>query len=65
MKAFRGLYPECGLLPDEIVAEVVRRRCHSQFPQSWDADLISTNGTFGGEVASSILPELYVRRGDA
>jgi tetratricopeptide (TPR) repeat protein len=65
IKAFRTLYPEYGLLPDEILAEAVRRRYHPQFPQSWDADFISKGRAFNGKIASSILPELYVTRGDA
>ena len=63
--AFRTLYPEYGLLPDEILAEAVRRRYQPQFPQSWDADFISKGGAFSGKISSSILPELYVMRGDA
>jgi tetratricopeptide (TPR) repeat protein len=63
--AFRTLYPEYGLLPDEILAEAVRRRYQPQFPQSWDADFISKGGAFNGKISSSILPELYVMRGDA
>ena len=68
MTAFRTLYPEYGLLPDEILAEAVRRRYQPQFPQSWDADFISKGGalnTFNGKIYSTILPELYVMRGDA
>jgi tetratricopeptide (TPR) repeat protein len=65
MKAFRTLYPEYDSLPDEILAEVVRRRYHPQFPQSWDADFISKAGFFNGKIASSILVELFVMRGDA
>lgn len=65
MRAFRTLYPEYELLPDEILAEAVRRRYEPQFPQSWDADFISKGGGFTGKIASSILPELYVLRGDA
>jgi tetratricopeptide (TPR) repeat protein len=65
IRAFRSLYPEYDLLPDEILAEVVRRRYQPQFPQSWDADFISKEGAFKGKVNSSILPELYVQRGDA
>jgi tetratricopeptide (TPR) repeat protein len=65
IKAFRTLYPEYDLLPDEILAEAVRRRYEPQFPQSWDASFISEGGAFNGKIASSILPELYVMRGDA
>jgi tetratricopeptide (TPR) repeat protein len=65
VRAFRALYPEYDLLPDEILAEAVRRRYEPQFPQSWDADFISKGGNFKGHIASSILPELYVMRGDA
>ena len=63
--AFRTLYPEYGLLPDEILAEEVRRRYEPQFPQSWETDFISNKNVFSGKIASSILPELYVVRGDA
>jgi len=65
IRAFRTLYPEYGLLPDEILAEAVRRRYQPQFPESWDADFISKGGDFNGKIASSILPDLYVMRGDA
>jgi tetratricopeptide (TPR) repeat protein len=65
IRAFRTLYPEYGLLPDEILAEAVRRRYQPQFPQSWDSDFISKRGAFDGKIASSILPDLYVMRGDA
>lgn len=65
MRAFRTLYPEYELLPDEILAEAVRRRYEPQFSQSWDADFISKGGGLTGKIASSILPELYVMRGDA
>jgi tetratricopeptide (TPR) repeat protein len=65
MKAFRTLYSEYDLLPDEILAEVVRRRYYPQFPQSWDADFISKGGSFNGKIASTILADLYVMRGDA
>jgi hypothetical protein len=65
MKAFRILYPEYDLVPDEILAESVRRRYQPQFPKSWDAEFISKGGAFNGTVASSVLPELYVMRGDA
>lgn len=63
--AFRTLYPEYGLLPDEILADELRRRYEPQFPQSWNADFISKGGNHDGKIASSILPELYVKRGDA
>jgi len=65
IRAFRSLYPEYELLPDEILAEAVRRRYQPQFPQSWDAHFISKGGAFNGKVVSSILPDLYVMRGDA
>ena len=64
-KAFRTLYPEYDLLPDEILAESIRRRYHPQFPQSWDAEFISKPGPSDGKIASSVLPDLYVLRGDA
>src|ERR1700737_3858374 len=62
IRALRTLYPEYDLLPDEILAEAVRRRYQPQFPQSWDADFISRDG---GRIPSTILAELYVKRGDA
>jgi len=65
IRGFRKLYPEYDGLPDEILAEAIRRRYEPQFPQSWDADFISKGGAAGGKIASSILPELYVIRGDA
>lgn len=65
IKGFRTLYPEYALLPDEILAEEVRRRYEPQLPQSWEADFISNGGVSSGKIASSILPELYVVRGDA
>jgi len=55
IRAFRTLYPEYGLLPDEILAEEVRRRYEPQFPQSWEADFISSVSAFSGKIASSIL----------
>lgn len=61
MKAFRSLYPEYDLLPDELLAETVRRKYEPQFPRSWDAEFISK----GDKVASSILPDFYILRGDA
>jgi tetratricopeptide (TPR) repeat protein len=65
MRAFRTLYPEYDLVPDEILAEAVRRRYQPQFPQSWDADFISKKGAFKGKVSSTILSDLYILRGDA
>ena len=65
IKTFRTLYPEYGLLPDEILAETVRRRYYPQFPQSWNADFISNVGYSKGKLVSTILPELYAMRGDA
>ena len=65
MRAFRTLYQEYELLPDEILAEAVRRRFEPQLPQTWDADFISKGGWFDGKLSSSILPELYILRGDA
>jgi tetratricopeptide (TPR) repeat protein len=65
IRALRTLYPEYDALPDEILAEAVRRRYQPQFPQSWDADFISKAGAFNGKIASSILVELFVMRGDA
>jgi tetratricopeptide (TPR) repeat protein len=65
LKAFRTLYPEYDLLPDEILAEDVRRRYEPQFPQSWDSEFISKGGSFNGKVNSSILTDLFALRGDA
>jgi tetratricopeptide (TPR) repeat protein len=65
IRALRTLYPEYDVLPDEILAEAVRRRYQPQFPQSWDADFISKAGAFKGKIASTILAELLVMRGDA
>ena len=65
IKAFRKLYPEYDLVPDEILAEAVRRRYQPQSPKSWDADFISKGGFSNGMISSTILSELYVMRGDA
>lgn len=65
IRAFRALYPEYELLPDEILAESVRRRYESQFPQSWDGDFISRGGEFNGKIVSTVLADLYALRGDA
>jgi tetratricopeptide (TPR) repeat protein len=65
LAAFRTLYPEYGLLPDEILADEVRRRYEPQFPQSWDSDFISKGGSFNGKVNSSVLTDFYAIRGDA
>jgi tetratricopeptide (TPR) repeat protein len=65
IRAFRTLYPEYDTLPDEILAEAVRRRYQPQFSQSWDADFISGSGYTKGKIVSSILPDLFVMRGDA
>jgi hypothetical protein len=65
IRAFRTLYPEYDLVPDEILAEAVRRRYQPQFPQSWDGDFISKEGAFKGKISSTILSDLYILRGDA
>ena len=65
MKSFRTLYPEYDLLPDEILTEAVRRRYFPNFPKTWDDEFISGAGHTGGKIFSSILPELYITRGDA
>jgi hypothetical protein len=65
IKGFRTLYPEYGRLPDEILAEAVRRRYFPNFPQKWNDEFISGTGHTGGKILSSILSELYVTRGDA
>lgn len=65
MKAFRVLYPEYDLLPDEILSEVIRRRYFPVAPKTWNDDFISGSKRSKGKVMSTILPELYIRRGDA
>ena len=65
LKSFRTLYPEYDALPDEILADVIRRRYAPQFPATWDADFTSQTGAVDGKLLSSILVELYVMRGDA
>jgi len=64
IKPFRVLYPEYDLLPDEILAEAVRRRYYPQFPQVWDTEFISKEGYGNGKIGGT-LTELYVMRGDA
>lgn len=63
--AFRTLYPEYDLVPDEILADAVRRRYEPQFPQSWNRELVSKGGWFHGKLSSTILVDLYALRGDA
>lgn len=58
---FRTLYPEYDLVPEEILADAIRRRYEPQFPQSWDRDFISKEG----KILSPILSDLYALRGDA
>lgn len=65
VRTFRILYPEYDPVPDEILAEAIRRRYHPQFPQSWDRDFIAKEGAFHGKITSSILPDLFALRGDA
>jgi tetratricopeptide (TPR) repeat protein len=65
IRAFRTLYPEYDALPDEILAEDLRRRYEPQFPESWDTEFISNTGFSRGKINSSVLVELYVLRGDA
>lgn len=65
IKGFRTLYQEYDLLPDEILADVIRRRYFSNFPKKWNDEFISHPTRTGGKILSSILPELYVIRGDA
>jgi tetratricopeptide (TPR) repeat protein len=65
MQALRALYPEYDLLPNEILADAVRRRFQPQLPESWDADFISQAGAFKGKILSSVLADLYAMRGDA
>jgi tetratricopeptide (TPR) repeat protein len=65
IKGFRTLYPEYDLLPDEILAEAVRRRYFPNFAKKWNDDFISGAGYSGGKIISTILPEMYITRGDA
>ncbi len=65
IKAFRTLYPEYDLLPDEILAEAVRRRYFPNSSKEWNDKFISGASYTGGKLTSSILPELYTTRGDA
>jgi hypothetical protein len=65
LRAFRLLYPQYDLLPDEILAEDIRRRYEPQFSSTWDADFISKTGAFQGRIASTVLADLYALRGDA
>lgn len=65
IRALRTLYPEYDLVPDEILADAVRRRYQPQFPQSWNRDFTSKGGFFNGKVSSTILADLYALRGDA
>jgi tetratricopeptide (TPR) repeat protein len=65
IQGFRALYPEYDLLPDEILADTVRRRFFPNYPKSWNDEFISGASLNGGKVSSSILPELYITRGDA
>jgi tetratricopeptide (TPR) repeat protein len=61
MGAFRALYPEYDLLPDGILADMIRRRFCPQFPQTWNSDFTAGKR----KIMSSISPELYVVRADA
>jgi hypothetical protein len=65
IKGFRSLYPEYDLLPDEILADTVRRRYVPNFSKKWNDEFISGGEHTGGKIFSSILPELYITRGDA
>lgn len=65
IKGFRTLYPEYNLLPDEILAEAVRRRYFPNSSKKWNDEFISGASPTSGKVLSSILPELYITRGDA
>ena len=65
IKGFRALYHEYDLLPDEILAEAVRRRYFPNFSKKWNDEFIARSNSNEGKVLSSILPELYVTRGDA
>ena len=65
IKGFRTLYPEYDLLPDEILADAVRRRYFPNFPRTWNDEFISGARHTDGKIFSSILPELYITRGDA
>jgi tetratricopeptide (TPR) repeat protein len=66
IRAFRTLYPEYEALPDEILAEVIRRRYYPQFSKNWDAEFISGRGySKEKKVSSTVLPDLFAMRGDA
>lgn len=65
IRGFRTLYQEYDLLPDEILAEVVRRRYSPNFSNKWNNEFISPTASVGRKISSSILPELYITRGDA
>lgn len=65
MKAFRKLYPEYDQLPDEILADSVRRRYQPQFPSSWNVEFSASTGAYNGKIASTILVDLFAMRGDA
>ena len=62
IKSFRVLYPEYELLPDEILAETVRRRYFPDFPMKWNDEFISGNNL--GDLPTT-LADLYIIRGDA
>lgn len=65
IKGFRALYHEYDLLPDEILAEAVRRRYFPNISKKWNDEFIARSNSNEGKVLSSILPELYATRGDA
>lgn len=65
IKAFRALYSEYDLIPDEILSDAVRRRFYPQFPKSWNNKFISDSGPSKGKINSIYLAELYIMRGDA
>ena len=65
IKGFRTLYQEYDVLPDEILAEAVRRRYFPNFSKKWNDEFIAGSSSTEGKVSSSILPELYITRGDA
>ncbi|MBA5686339.1 hypothetical protein [Rugamonas apoptosis] len=65
IRGFRALYPEYDLLPDEILAEAVRRRYFPQFSKDWNAEFISGTKHNQGKILSSVLSDLYALRGDA
>lgn len=59
---FRRIYPEYGALPDEVLCEKLRALF---FPTLSYADFAKRFLIEAKEFRSTVLPELYVKRGDA